>query len=294
MEYPFDYRLLQALLAVVEEGGFERAAKRLFMTQSAISQRIRLLEEQVGMGVLVRSRPPQPTEAGQKLLSHYKQVSHLEGALMATLGGDHRAGRVTVPIAVNADSLTTWLLKALAPILRDGRVFLDIAVADQDETLALLRAGQVLGCISSRAEPMQGCSSVYLGTMYYRCLASPAFQARWFADGFTTEAARSAPLVTFDRKDGLQARLLSSMGLMPGDYPTHYLPDALTFKSFCLEGLGYGYLPMLQAQSDFEAGNLVDLCPDKGVELKLYWHHWNLKTPLMSAIIEALVHQALY
>lgn len=74
----FDYKLLAALAAVVEQGGFERAAQLLGLSQSAVSQRIKLLEARVGQPVLVRATPPAPTEVGTRLLNHVQQVRLLE------------------------------------------------------------------------------------------------------------------------------------------------------------------------------------------------------------------------
>ncbi|MBF3116153.1 LysR family transcriptional regulator, partial [Pseudomonas aeruginosa] len=61
----FDYKLLAALAAVVEQGGFERAAQALGLSQSAVSQRIKLLEARVGQPVLVRETPPHPTDRAE-------------------------------------------------------------------------------------------------------------------------------------------------------------------------------------------------------------------------------------
>ena len=65
-----DYRTLQALDAVIRERGFERAAQKLCITQSAVSQRIKQLENMFGQPLLVRTVPPRPTEQGQKLLDN--------------------------------------------------------------------------------------------------------------------------------------------------------------------------------------------------------------------------------
>lgn len=73
-----DYRTLQALDAVIRERGFERAAQKLCITQSAVSQRIKQLENMFGQPLLVRTVPPRPTEQGQKLLALLRQVELLE------------------------------------------------------------------------------------------------------------------------------------------------------------------------------------------------------------------------
>ncbi len=79
----FDYKLLSALAAVVEQAGFERGAQVLGLSQSAISQRIKLLEARVGQPVLVRATPPTPTDIGRRLLNHVQQVRLLERDLQS-------------------------------------------------------------------------------------------------------------------------------------------------------------------------------------------------------------------
>ena len=79
-----DYRTLQALDAVIRERGFERAAQKLCITQSAVSQRIKQLENMFGQPLLVRTVPPRPTEQGQKLLALLRQVELLEKELRST------------------------------------------------------------------------------------------------------------------------------------------------------------------------------------------------------------------
>ena len=56
-----DYKLLEAFAMVIIEGGFEKASRRLHLTQSAISQRVKLLEDQYGQILLKRTSPPEPT-----------------------------------------------------------------------------------------------------------------------------------------------------------------------------------------------------------------------------------------
>ena len=59
-----DYAALSALVSVVREGSFERAARALHVTPSAISQRIRLLEERVGCTLVVRGQPCRAIDVG--------------------------------------------------------------------------------------------------------------------------------------------------------------------------------------------------------------------------------------
>jgi LysR family transcriptional regulator (chromosome initiation inhibitor) len=74
-----DYAALSALAAVIREGSFERAARALNVTPSAISQRIRLLEERVGCAL--RDQPCRATETGRRLCQHVDRVRLLEQEL---------------------------------------------------------------------------------------------------------------------------------------------------------------------------------------------------------------------
>jgi LysR family transcriptional regulator (chromosome initiation inhibitor) len=115
----FDPAALECLAAIVEEGGFDRAAQRLSVTQSAVSQRLRALEAQVGTVLVVRSRPIRPTAAGQLLLKHTRQMRLLRADLERDLGelapsstgGAREEERIS--LAINADSIATWALPAL-------------------------------------------------------------------------------------------------------------------------------------------------------------------------------------
>lgn len=293
-----DYKLLEALASVVEEGGFERAAKRLNITQSAVSQRIRQLEESLGQPVLARTQPPAPTGPGKRLLRHARRVGLLEADLALGLapGASGKAGAdaanapwQTLALAVNADTLATWFTAAVLPLLSRERLALDLKVDDQERTHELLRAGEVVGCVSTRPSPMQGCRAVFLGMMRYHCAASPAFASRWFPQGLNLAAARLAPAVVFNRQDTVHDRYLAGhLGESPQDAPRHHVPNSERFVDFVLGGAGYGLIPHMQAAGPLKAGSLVDLAPEAPMPVPLYWHCWNLASPLLAKLSKAL------
>ena len=117
-----DYKWIEALEAVVSSGSFERAAEELFVSQSAISQRIKQLEKFIAQPVVIREQPPRPTPIGKKLLGFYQRVQLLENELIPELGNDSSKRPLNISIATNADSLATWLLPALAPLMQSRRV----------------------------------------------------------------------------------------------------------------------------------------------------------------------------
>ncbi|MFZ6647252.1 LysR family transcriptional regulator ArgP [Undibacterium sp. TJN25] len=290
-----DSRQCEALLAVIDSGSFEQAAALLRLTSSAVSQRVRALEIQLGSPLLVRSRPCRPTHAGQRLLQHLRRVQLLEQDLQADFSGE-QAELLSIAVAVNADSLSSWLLPAVAEFLRSEQVLLDVSLDDQDHTHALLEAGLALGCVSTELHAMRGCSAEYLGIMRYRCVGSPAYRQQWFARGMQRAAAQKAPVVVFNRKDKLQAGYLKQhFGIVEHSYPCHYIPASDPFMHAIALGMGWGMVPELMLHrlpAHLPPGSLVDLAPDRPMDSSLYWHSWKVQSPRLQKLSQTLIAAA--
>ena len=290
-----DARKGEALLAVIDSGSFEQAALRLNLTPSAVSQRVSAIESELGMPLIIRSKPCRATAAGQRLVQYLRRARLLEDEFMAD--SNSAAQPLSVALAVNNDTLGTWLLPGLAQFLIREQILLDIMLDDQDHTYTLLSQGLALAGVSSEPQAMRGCEVQTLGAMRYRLLASPAFAQKWFPKGLEREAARIAPLMVFDRKDTLQSSfLLRELGLAPGSYPSHYMPASEAFMSAIRLGLGYGMIPQLQYGALVETGELLDLAPDKPTDVTLYWHAWRVQSPKLerlSAQVLAAARKAL-
>lgn len=287
-----DYKLLQALAGVVEQGGFERAARMLGLSQSAVSQRIKLLEARVGAPVLLRASPPAPTEAGQRLLNHVQQVRLLEHDLQRDLpmqGGDAAPARLRV--ALNADSLATWWAAAVADLCQQHPLLLDLLVDDQDVGLRRMRAGEVVGCVCATERPVAGARSIPLGAMRYLAVASPGFIDHHFAEGLTRPALQKAPGVVFGPDDQLQHRFLASQGLV-SEFPHHLCPSSEGFVRMLSAGMGWGMVPALQVQSELADGRLRELLPGNHVDVILYWHYWRNGGQLLEQLTRQLQRQA--
>jgi len=288
-----DYKLIEALAMVAREGGFDKAAKALHITQSAVSQRLKLLEELTGQVLIARTTPPRATSAGQTLLKHYLRVKRLEDDLVREMEASSSKGFTSLAVGINADSLAFWLVEAIHPFLLEEKVLLDIRVDDQEQTHRLLKDGEVIGCISTQEHPMQGCRIEYIGCMKYRIMATPEFAAQWFPNGLNTEDVRRAPAVIFDRHDELHHKLLlQAIDEVPSFFPTHYVPSIEKFGEFIALGLGYGMLPDQQSAPLVNDGLMVDLSPECHVPAELYWHCWNIKSDLLEKLTLLLVREA--
>jgi LysR family transcriptional regulator (chromosome initiation inhibitor) len=283
------YELADTLAAVIDEGTLDAAARRLHITPSAVSQRIKTLEELLGRVVLVRSKPARLTEAGTAVVRMARQVALLEHDTLAELGGDEAEGsRTTVPLAVNADSLATWFLAPLVRLSERHPVVFELHRDDQDFTAALLESGTVMGAVTSRATPVAGCRVSTLGAMRYEAVATPAFARRWLPDPGSPDSLGNAPLVDFDRRDDLQTRWLAEQGLGGAGPARHYVPASNDFAAAVRLGLGWALLPRFQSQEALDAGELV-LLGGPPVDVPLYWQQWNLRSPLLDAIADEIV-----
>lgn len=265
-----DYALLDALVSVVRTGSFERAARQIGVTPSAISQRIKLLEERVGSVLVIRGQPCSGTEAGLRLARHAEEVALLERTLAQDMGREAIDGRIpTIRIAVNADSLATWFVKAMAAV---PDCLFDLVLDDQEHSAEWLRRGEVRAAVSGSDAPVQGCDCRPLGSLRYIATASPDFVARWFADGVTTRNLARAPALTFNAKDMLQARWIEKHvgeGVVP---PTHWLPSSQAFVDATQAGLGWGLNPEVLVADAIAAGRLVPLLPHAAYDVPLFWH----------------------
>lgn len=288
-----DRDLLATLRAVLDAGTFDAAARALNVTPSAVSQRIKALEQQLGRVLVVRTRPVRATESGEVLVRLAREIALLETDAAAALrlegAGD---GFTTVPLAVNADSLTSWFLPAIAAACAENRIVVDIHREDQDRTAALLASGRVMAAVTSQREPVPGCSATPLGVLRYHPAANRAFADRWFPVGADAASLAVAPVVDFDHDDELQTRFLRRASRRRLDPPRHFVSGSSDFLQAIALGMGWGML--LEAQlADADPGTFVELAPGgPGVAVPLYWQQWNLRSPALDALAAAVVGAA--
>ena len=281
-----DYAALSALAAVIREGSFERAAVALHVTPSAVSQRIRSLEERVGCALVVRGQPCRGTETGRRLCQHVDRVRLLEQELQGTLPALAPKGvtRVALPIAVNADSLATWFAPALAAFAADAPVLVELAVDDQDHTAEWLRSGAVLAAVTGTGRPAAGCNSRPLGAMRYLAAASPAFVSRYFASGIGAGSLARAPSLVFNTKDDLQARWARRLCHRDVELPRHTVPSTHAFVTAAVAGMGWGLQPEALIASHLHDGSLVEMVPDSALDVSLYWQHARAASTLLDGL----------
>lgn len=294
-----DARQLEALAAVVEHRGFGPAAQALNLTLAAVSLRVKALEEHLGQRLLVRGKTVRATAAGQALVAHIKQLQLMEADLLTGLqGGAPTRGATwqSLSVAINADSVASWFLPGVAPLLQRHHLLLEITIDDQDHTHDALKSGDVIGCVTTLAEPMRGCVAEPLGVMRYRCVAAPAVaqRCRTPRGAVSPHKLLAHPAIIFNRKDALQDAFLEKhFGLKQPHYPRHYAPAVDAFETAIELGLGWGMVPEQHLQ---HRPGLVEVLPGAAVDVTLYWQHWArepLSAQRLTQAVKAAAHAAL-
>lgn len=283
-----DPELAATVAAVADEGTLDAASRRLNITPSAVSQRLKTLEQQLGRILVIRSKPATLTEAGEAVVRLARQIALLEHDALSGVGlaGESDAARISIPLAVNADSMATWFLPPLARLSARHGIDFDLHRDDQNFTARLLESGTVMAAVTSESAPVSGCSVTPLGVLEYRAMADADFAERWFRGGTMAEALALAPFVDFDRRDSLQHDWLRAMGVAHQGVPRHYVPASHDYALAVRHGLGWGMLPVLQ-----DSGDLVGL-GGPALHVALYWQQWNLRSELLDVIASEVAEEA--
>ncbi|PRQ63351.1 LysR family transcriptional regulator ArgP [Vibrio sp. V01_P9A10T6] len=288
-----DYKWIEALDAVLHQGSFERAAENLYISQSAISQRIKQLERFIAQPVLIREQPPRPTPVGKKLLGLYRRVLLLEQETMPELLNDTSVRPVTLSIATNADSLASWVIPALQPIMSKENVAFQFSILDESRSIEKMKNGEVVGAISLDDQPLSGCRAEYLGKMDYLCVASPYFVTRYFSSGVNAQTLSNAPSVSFDMQDSQHKQFLKQHFAVQNEMRiNHKVGSSEAFIALAKSGLAYCLIPRLQIVDELAQGELVEVTPGLSVTNVIYWHHWLLETGILQDISQAIVQYA--
>ena len=287
-----DHAQLRALAAVVREGSFERAAQSLNVTSSAVSQRIKALEDRVGRLLVKRSSPAVATPEGQVLVQLAEQTALLEHDALHRMGlADEDLPHASIPVAVNHDSLETGFPEAARSFASQTGTTLDLRLEDQDHTVALLRQGAVLGAVTTLDEPVQGCQIHALGSIRYAATCTPAFHEKHFSKGVNAQSLAQAPVLVFNRKDDLQARFARRLAGedLPLTAPTWWIPSTRAFVQANLGGLGWTMNPLPLVKRHLEAGRLVYMKQRAWEDVPLYWQHWKGDVQTMALLTRAVL-----
>ncbi|MBZ9780092.1 LysR family transcriptional regulator ArgP [Pseudomonas sp. REP124] len=283
-----DTRDLMTFLAVIEEESFEAAARVLHVTPGAVSHRIKQLEESVGTLLVKRLLPTQVTSAGEVVLRLAQQVRMLQMDTRQELSEANSAVNARLTIALNDDSLSTWFLAAILPVIRAHDVSLDLRMGDHEHTNQLLRDGTAIAAITTDPKPVRGCVIKAIGAMRYKAVATREFQQEYFAQGFDEQGLERAPTILFDRQDTMTDRFCRQLFGQTFQMPVHYIPSSRSLIDAAIMGLGWCMAPEKLITEDCASGRLVELAPDQSLDIELFWQAFKLNTQLLKELTQSI------
>lgn len=280
---------LSALSAILRHGSFDAAASALAVTPSAISQRIKALEDRIGATLINRGPPCTGTPAGLRIAQYAEDVGLLEAQLARELTLDQNQDSARVRVAIPADVLATWFVDVMA----DAQGFLfDLVIDDQDHSAEWLRRGEVSAAITVGGQPVTGCDALDLGAMRYLPTASPTFIRRWFSDGVNTKSLSLAPNLVFNRKDGLQRAWIAGQTSSRISPPSHFLPSSHGFVDAAIAGIGWGMNPEALVRKPIADGRLQPILPNAPLDIALTWQVRRVLAPALAHLTRAVKHAA--
>lgn len=279
---------LETLLAIIDEGSFEGASLSLSISPSAVSQRIKALEKDVGRVLISRTQPAVATEPGEVLVQAARKMALLQAETRSQLSA--RLAEIPLTVAINADSLATWFPPVFGEVADWGGATLTLRIEDESHTLSLLRRGDVLGAVTRESTPVSGCEVVALGTMRHLPVATPGLRDR-YTDATGLDWA-GMPVLRFGPNDALQdGDLEGRVGAEVGRRRVSIVPSAEGFSEAVRRGLGWGLVPEEQARPMLAAGEVVEL-DDLPVDTPLYWQRWRVESRLLTRLTDAVLSAA--
>lgn len=280
-----DYKLIRLLDLVIKEQGFEKAASKLNITQSAVSQRIKSLENDFGELLVTRTLPPKPTELGKKLLKLLYHVNLMEQDIFDNGGVNIE----TIPLAINADSLATWFLPSIQSVLDDANLRLDIRIDDETRTLDHLISGNAVGAISTYNKPIINGKCDYIGSLDYILAGTEEFAKKYFPKGVTKESLLKAPVVSFCQNiDQHHIFLQQHFEIIPGNLVSHIVPSSEAYIKMILQSSACCMIPKQQIAAELNDNKIINLVPDLVQHKRLYWHRYNLESEPIRKLTEAI------
>lgn len=287
-------RHLDTLLAIVDEGSFDAAAASLGVSASAVSQRVKTLEAEIGRIVLRRTTPVSVTPAGEVLVQTARRMQLLEAEATMQLGSALSA--VPLSVVVNADSLGTWFRPVYAMSQEFMGPGLRLRLEDERHSLRLLQRGDCMGAVTTEETPVTGCQSEFLGYHRYLAVAAPSLAAQ-LQDG--AYGWGNLPYVRFNKKDTLEVEYLrrhrGEVQISPNRRETH-VPYFDGINDAVAAGLGWAVVPESACRPHIERGEFVVLdsrlpttkSQPNWLDVPLYWQRWKVESELLEKLTDAI------
>ncbi|PXA91701.1 LysR family transcriptional regulator [Nostoc sp. 3335mG] len=270
---------LRIFLAIVDEGSFAAAARRLNRAVSVVSYGIANLEAQLGLTLFERegTRKPRLTDAGRAVLSEARSVSEGIDGLRATARGLLQGLEAEVDLAVDVMLPTERLGRVLRAFSRE---FPTVSLRLHAEALGAVTAmvldrTAVLGLSGPLSAGVEGIDSMAAGSVTMVPVAAPDHPLGRMTIIPPGAGRGFTQIVLTDRSRFTEGRDYSVMS-----HKTWRLADLGAKHALLREGIGWGNMPLPMIEADLVAGTLVRLAmPDHVAGTYRFAAIWRRDTP---------------
>ncbi|RKQ70670.1 LysR family transcriptional regulator [Oceanibaculum indicum] len=286
---------LRTLAEVARTGSFSLAADRLALTQPAVSNHIRLLEQQIGVALLDRSgRTSRPTPEGEMLIAAAARAAgEIEAALDAI--ARQRAELVGQLVLATGATATRHLLPPVVASLRDRHPGIDLRILTGntvDLLPGLLEGSVDIGLLT--ATPVQPALESRLFFRDRMVCVTPASEAPGMAS-ITPRDLEGRQLVLFDRAGSIRGGI--DGWLTEADAARLRITDigsADALIGFVRAGYGWTIISEIVAHGDAEAGHVAirPLDPPLWREMVLVWRADRASRPVVAAALAIFLAHA--
>lgn len=276
---------LQAFIKVAEHQSVHAAAAALFISQTAVTQRLKGLETKLGVSLFSRTRRGMLlTQEGEVLQRYCQNSLALESETLAQIQGVGQASHVRVGLA----GPTSILQARVVPVMQQlahafPSVLFDIHYCDNNEAQALLKTGTVQFSILPTEAVNKELEVQSLIPEQYLLVGTKKWKSRVLKEVLQTEK-----IIDFNNNDQMTFAYLKQFKLLKhASNERHFADHPEAIAELVKAGCGYSVLEKSFVERYLHKGSLVDLNPGKIYTnaISLAWY----SRPTMPAYLQFVV-----
>lgn len=286
-----NFKHLRYFHAVAHEGNLTNAARRLNVSQSALSTQIRLLEDSIGHDLFERrGRRLELTEAGRVALNYADGIFETASEMIATFATGAGQTRRHLRIGTVANLSRNFQIRFLAPMLARDDVHLVIRTGSLATLVAALEAHEIDMLLTNRL-PFRDSATTWSAHLVDEAPISLIGHAPMErAEDSLADILGTARLIVPAKDSGVRADfdlLVDRLGILPNIVAE--ADDMAMLRLLVRTGTGIGLAPPIVVRDELEAGILYELMQIPGLSESFYAmaQSRRFQHPLVEMLLEA-------
>jgi len=276
---------LQTFLAIVKYKTVHAAASELHLTQTAVTQRIRVLETRLMTSLFVRSRRGMLlTIEGEALLRYCHEVQELEGETLSCITGAGIEKNISICMTGPTTIMHSRIIPDCITVMKQfPRLLLQFDINDNENRVKSLRRGESQLAIIEHSSLSEEMEKKDLKLEHYILVASPKWKKRGLRDIIKNER-----IIDFDPQDKMTFDYLKHYDLFDlANKDRHFANRTDTLALMVANELGYGVLPSEFAKPYLDKKYLITLNAGKSYPhlLALAWFPRHQQPKYFAALI---------